>query len=84
MALIMRGVTTQVSAPKSSTAWTTALKMNLDTCGAAPSLLRMRNILIQTFLARAKFFNTDGQLLSATKINRSRYLNEFTISRGHL
>ena len=54
----MRGVTTLVSSPKSRTACTTALKKNLDTRAAARSLLRMRNILLQTFLAREKLFTT--------------------------
>ena len=78
----MRGVTTQVSAPKSSTAWTTATKNNPDTCAAAPSLLRMRNILFQNFLARENFFTTAGQLSSTAKITRPSYLKEVTISRG--
>ena len=59
--LPMRGVTTQVSAPKISTAWTTALKNNPDTQGVAPYLLRMREILLQTFFSRAKFLTTAGQ-----------------------
>ena len=81
-ALTMQGVTTQVSNPKSSTAWTTALKNNPDTHGAAPSLLRMHDILLQTLLARAKFFTTAGQPSSDANIKRPRYLNEVTTSRG--
>ena len=42
----MRGVTNQVSAQKSSTAWTMSLKKKPDTCGAAPYLLSMRGILL--------------------------------------
>ena len=57
----MRGVTTQVSATKNSTTYTTALKKNLETRGAAPSLLRIRVILLQTALARDKLFTTSGQ-----------------------
>ena len=78
----MRGVTTQVSDPKRSTACTTVLKKNPDTCGAAPSLLSMRGILLQTFLARDKFFTAAGQLSSTAEITRTRYLKEATISRG--
>ena len=37
----MWGVTTQVSAQKSSANWTTALQKKTDTCGASPSLLRI-------------------------------------------
>ena len=81
-ALPMQGVTTQVSDPKSSTACTTSLKKKPDIRGAAPSLLRMRVILLQTALDRDKFFTTAGQLLSAAKIICPRYLKEVTISRG--
>ena len=48
----MRVVTTQVSNLKSSTACTMALKKKPDTRGAAPYLLRIRGILLQTALAR--------------------------------
>ena len=78
----MRGVTTQVSYPNSSTAWTMALKRKSDTCGDAPSLLKMRVILLQNSLARDKFFPIAVQLSSASKITHPRYLKEFTISRG--
>ena len=78
----MRGVTTQFSDPKSSTACTTDPKKNPGTCGAAHSLLRMRDIFLQTALARDKFFTTTGQLLSTAKITCPRYLKEVTISRG--
>ena len=78
----MRWVTTQVSAPKSSTTWTTALKKKPDTCGATPSLLWMRDILLQTLPARDKFFITSGQSSSASEITRPRHLEEVTISRG--
>ena len=57
----MRGVTTQVSDPKSSTACTISLKKKPDTRGAAPYVLRMRVILLQTALSRYKFFATAGQ-----------------------
>ena len=40
----MRGVTTQVSAPKSNTYWTTDLNKNTDTRGLTPSLLSILNI----------------------------------------
>ena len=55
------GVTTQVSTPKRSTSWITALKNKPYTQGVDPSLLRMRNILPQTFFARAKLLTTAGQ-----------------------
>ena len=64
-ALPMQGVTTQVSNPKSSTAYTTALKKNPDTRSTAPSLLRIHDILLQTFLAHYNVFTTVGQLSSA-------------------
>ena len=78
----MRGVTTKVSAPNRGTACIMAFKKNLDTRGVAPSLLRMRNILLQTFFARAKFFTTYVQSSSVANITRPRYLMEVTISRG--
>ena len=78
----MRGVTTQVSDLKSSTACITVFKNNPDTRGATPFLLRMHNILLQTVLAQDKFFTTAGQSFSAAKIIRPRYFNEVTISRG--
>ena len=79
----MREVTTQVSNPKSSTTCATALKKNPDTRGATPSLMRIHVILLQTALVRDKLFTTAGQLLSASKITRLRYMKEFVISRGH-
>ena len=78
----MQGVTTQVSYPKSITACTTALKKNPDNRGAAPSLLRMHFIILQTALSRDKLLTTYGQSSSATKITFPMYLNEVTISRG--
>ena len=78
----MRGVTTQVSAPNSSTAWTTNLKNNPDTRSATPSLLRMPRILLQTFLAWDKIFTTAGQSSSAADIICPGYLKEVTIYRG--
>ena len=44
----MQGVTTQVPAPKSSTAYITALKKNPETGGVTPSLLSTCNILLHT------------------------------------
>ena len=82
MALPMRGVTTQVFAPKSSTAWTTALKNEPDTRGAIHSLLRMHVILLQTVLALEKLFATAGQLSYAVEITCLSYLEEVTIFRG--
>ena len=78
----MQGVTTQVSAPKSITYWTKDLKKNSDTCGATPSLLRIRIILCHTTRAIARFLTTTVQSSSATEITRPKYLKEVTISRG--
>ena len=47
----MWGVTAHVSAPKSNTNWTTALKKNPDTCGLAPSLLKILVIFLQNACA---------------------------------
>ena len=55
------GVNTQVSAQKRSIDWTAALKNKPDIRDAAPSLLRMSGILLQTFLSWANFFTTAGQ-----------------------
>ena len=46
-------------------------------------LVRMRDILLQTVFARAKFLTTAGQSSSVSKITRPRYLKEVTIYRGH-
>ena len=73
----MRGVTTQVSYPKSSTACTTAFKR-----GTALYLLMMRAILLQTALSQDNFLTTSGHSLSAAKITHPSYLKEITISRG--
>ena len=63
----MRGVATQVSDPKRSTACTAALKKNPNTRGTAPSLLRMHTIVLQNALDRDKFLTTAvGWKLSIT------------------
>ena len=62
----------------SITACTTALKNNPDTRGAAHSLLRIGANLLQTFLARDKFFTTACQSSYAAKINRPSYLKLVT------
>ena len=77
----MQGVTTQVSDMRISTACTTVLKNNPDTHSTAPSLLRMRGILLQTALVQEKFFTTAGQSSSAANITRPMYLKEVIISR---
>ena len=64
----MLGVTTQASDPKIRTACTAALKNNPDTHSAAPSLLNMHNILLQTFLAWDKLITTATHLTYAAKI----------------
>ena len=80
--LTMREVTTQVSAPKSSTNWTTAIKKKPDTRVAAPSLLRIRVSLRHIDRALSRFWTTSGQLSFAAEITRPNYLKEFAISRG--
>ena len=77
------GVTTQVSDLKSSTTFTTALKNNPDNHGAAPSLLRMLSILLQTDLSRDKLLTTAKKSSSAAVITRPKYLKEVTIFSGH-
>ena len=76
------GVTTHVSAPKSSTNWTTALKKNPDTRGAAPSLLRIFVNFCHTARAFVRFLNTVSQSSSLSEITRPKYFKEVTISRG--
>ena len=78
----MRGVTTHVSVPKSSTDWTTNLKKNLDTRSAASSLLIILVNLRHNACAFARFMTTANQLSSAADITCPKYLKEVTISRG--
>ena len=78
----MQGVTTQVSAFKSSAAWIMALKKKPETRGVATSLLSMRDILLQPVFARAKFLMNAVQLSSVADIAYPRYLKEVTISSG--
>ena len=78
----MRGVTTNVSEPKSKIACTTDLRKNTDTRGSAPSLLMILVIIFHTTLTRDKFLTTSGQPSSANDINRTRYQKEVTISSG--
>ena len=61
----MRGVNTHISPLKISIAWTTNLKNILNTRSAATSLLRMRDIILQNFLARDKIFIPARQSTSA-------------------
>ena len=77
----MWGVTTQVSAPKSSTACITDLKKKPDTLGVAPSLLMMCDILLHTVFSQANFLSTAGHFSSVSDITRLSYLKEVTISR---
>ena len=69
----MQGVTTHISAPESSTDWNTSLKKNMDTHGAAPSLMRIRVSLLHTACTLAKFMTTAGQSLSAAVITYPKY-----------
>ena len=78
----MRGVTTQVSEPKSNTACTMNLNKNPETHGSAPSLMRILVILFHNALAHDTLLTTSVQSLSSTKINHPRYRKEVTISRG--
>ena len=78
----MWGVTTQVSAPKSSTDWTIDLDKNPDTRGAAPSLMNIFFSLLHTSRALSRFLTTSGQSSSAAEITRPNYFKEVTISRG--
>ena len=79
----MQGVTKQVSTLKISTACITVLKINPDTRGVAPSLLRMRGILLHTVFDRERLIITTVQCSSVAEITRPRYLKEVIISRGH-
>ena len=58
-----RGLTTQVSPPKSIAAYITALKKNPDNRGVTPYLVSMYDILFHTIFAQAKFLTTAGQSL---------------------
>ena len=69
----MQGVTTQVSAPKISTDWTTDLRKNPDTRDAAPSLMRILVNLRHITRSLAMFLDTAGQSLSAAEITRPKY-----------
>ena len=77
----MWGVTTHVSAPNNKTDWTTTLKKNPDTCGLAPSLLRIFDIICQTVRSFARFCTTVFQSSSASDSTLPRYLKEVTIFR---
>ena len=48
-----------------------------------PSLLRILDILLQTYHTFARFQITAGQSSSATNITLPRYLKDRTISSGH-
>ena len=77
----MWGLNKHVSAPKSNTDWTTALKKNMDTHVLAPSLLRILNNLCQTVYAFARIWTTAGQSSSTTDSTLLRYLKDGTILR---
>ena len=78
----MQGVTTQVSAPKISTDWTTDLNKNTDTRGASYSLMIILGNSHHASLAFPRFCTTSAQSLSAAEITCPKYLKEVTISRG--
>ena len=78
----MWGVSTHVSNPNSSTAFTTALKNKPDTLGLAPSLPRIHSSRPHLFFAFQMFPTTDGQSSSTAVNTRYRYLKEVTILIG--
>ena len=78
----MQGVTTQVSAPKSSINWTTALKKNTDTRSTVPPMLRIIVNLRHTARAFVRFLNTAEKASPIADITCPKYLKEITISRG--
>ena len=78
----MRGITTHLSSPKSSTKCMTALKKNPDTRGLAPYLTSIFGNLRHTIRAFPIFWTTDGQSSSAVNNTIPRYLKEVIISRG--
>ena len=80
----MQGVTTHVSAPKSNTNWTMALKKNPDTSGLDPSLLNILGIILQNAHAFVRFRTTNGQSSFDADITIPRYLKDGTISRLRL
>ena len=84
----MQGVTTHVSAPKSSTDWITALKKNPYTCGTSTYLLIILVNLRHTVCAFSRFLTTAEQSLSASEITWPKYLKAFSTKRrgknGHL
>ena len=81
--LTTQGVTTQVYEPKYITNWITALKKNLYTYVAAPSLTRIPVNLSHTTHTLAMFLTTSGQSSSAADITCPKYLKDFTIKSGH-
>ena len=81
-ARFIRGVRTHVSALKSNTACTAALKNILETFGSVPSWLRILVIRTQLFLDFHRFPDTDGQLSSPSIITLPRYLNDVMVSNG--
>ena len=75
------GVTTNISLPKSSNNWNTALRKNRYTRDANPSLLRILVNLRHTVCAFSRFLTTAGQFSPTTEITLHKYLNEVTSSR---
>ena len=57
----MWGVTTHVYSPNINTDWTKDLEKNTDTCGLAPSLLRILVIILQTACDFVRLRITAGQ-----------------------
>ena len=78
----MWGVTTQNSASKSNTNWMMDLKKYPETCGLAPYLLSIFDILHNTIRAFTKFNTTVINSSSATNITLPCYLKDVTILRG--
>ena len=78
------GVRTHVSAPKSNTTCTTALKNDLETFGSALYQLRILVIHIQLFLEFIRLPATSVQSSLPAVRNLPRYLNNVTVSNGFL
>ena len=80
----MLGVTIHVSSLKSNTEWAMDLRKKPDTCGLAPSMLRILVIILQTARAFFKFWITAVQSSYATDNTLPSYLKYDTISKVHL
>ena len=78
----VRGVTTQVSTPKNSTACPTTLENIPDTLGFTPSLPKIIARRVQLLLAFHRFSKTYGQSASKAVMILPKYLKDMTDSSG--